>query len=475
MSARDASGRDLPSTDHSGRDDSARDNSARDLAHGVLLAVAASRSLDTELDRALAAATPRDRGLLAELARGTLQWQGRYDHLLRRFCRRRPPAEPALLAVLRLGLHQLCGLDGVPPHAAVNETVELARRRCGEREAGFVNGLLQSVRREVLGDAPPPAREVREARLRTWFDDLEPGTAKWQAAWHSHPLWLVERWRERHGPAAVEALCAWNNRPVPVTLHARRPAEVATVAAALAAQGVATAARAEAPRALELTAPLERARLAELLAARPELIVQDATVQEATAWLAQDAASQAGPDDVLADLCAAPGGKTALLAGWWPGRLVAADSTPQRTALLRATLKRIDAPAVGVLLGDGRRPALRPGALAAVLLDGPCSGTGVLRHHPEARLRLRPAHVTKSAERLAELAAAAADLLRPGGWLLYATCSLEPQENDEVVASLLRTRADLEPAPDDEGRWQRLWLPHEARGDGFFAARLRRR
>lgn len=449
--------------------------SARALAHAVLLAVAAGRPLDGELDAALARATPRDRPLLAELVRGTLQWQGRYDHLLRRFCRRRPPSDPALLAVLRLGLHQLCGLDGVPPHAAVHETVELARRACGEREAGFVNGLLQSVRRDVLGEEPPTGRPAREARLRPWFDDLGPGTAPWLAAWHAHPAWLVERWRERLGPDATGALCAWNNAPVPVTLHVRRPGDAARARADLEADGVATTPHPGDPRALELAQPLERARLAALLAAHPGLTVQDPSVQQATAWLAADAVAAAGPGDVLADLCAAPGGKTALLCGWWPGPLVAADSTPVRLALLRSTLKRIDAGPVGVLLADGRRPALRPGSLAAVLLDGPCSGTGVLRHHPEARTRLRPAHVQRSAERLGELAGAAADLLRPGGWLLYATCSLEPAENAGVVEALLRSRDDLEPAPDGEGRWQRLWLPHEARGDGFFAARLRRK
>jgi 16S rRNA (cytosine967-C5)-methyltransferase len=128
-----------------------------------------------------------------------------------------------------------------------------------------------------------------------------------------------------------------------------------------------------------------------------------------------------------------------------------------------------------VLLADGRRPPLRPGSLAAVLLDGPCSGTGVLRHHPEGRWRLRASHIERSAERLGELAAAAADLPAAGGRLLYATCSLEPEENDMIVDALLAGGAGLEPEPDEQGRWQRLWLPHQCGGDGFYAARLRRR
>ncbi|MBK8166376.1 MAG: hypothetical protein IPK64_10520 [bacterium] len=448
---------------------------ARDAAHTVLVAVAEGRHLDEKLDAALDRATPRDRGLLAGLVRGTLQWQGRYDHLITRFSRRQPPREPALLAVLRLGLHQLCGLDGVPAHAAIHETVELCRRQVGEPHVPFVNGLLQSVRRQVMGEPVPVGVAAREERLRPWFDDLRPGSAAWLAAWHSHPRWLVDRWVGRHGASVVDGLCAFNNRPVPVTLHVREPHDVAAAVADLAAAGIDCVACEAAQRALELAGTPDRAALTGLLQTRPWLIVQDRTVQEATRWLAAPAVAAAGPEDALVDLCAAPGGKAALLAGWWPGALVAADSTRGRVALLRGTLKRIEAPGTGVLLADGRRPPLRPGSLAAVLLDGPCSGTGVLRHHPEGRWRLRASHIERSAERLGQLAAAAAGLVRPGGRLLYATCSLEPEENDGVVDALLAGGAGLEPEPDEHGRWRRLWLPHDCAGDGFYAARLRRR
>ncbi len=447
----------------------------RDLAHAVLVAVHEGRRLDRELDAALASALPRDRGLLAELTRGTLQWQARYDHLIKRFSRRSGSPDPAVAAVLRLGLHQLCGLDGIPPHAAVNETAELCRRRAGAGAVGYVNGLLQNVRREVLGEEPQSGRAAREALLLPWFDDLKPGSAAWQAAWHSHPRWLVERWRTRHGADTTDALCAWNNEAVPVTLHVRRPADVDATLTQLALEGLVATKHPRVARAVVAGAGCDRAALVTLLAAHPELIVQDATVQEATMWLVTEAVAAAGPDSVLADLCAAPGGKTALLSGWWPGALLAADSARERALLLVDTLKRIEAGPVGVVLADGRRPALRPGSLDAVLLDGPCSGTGVLRHHPEGRWRLREAHVGRSAARLVELATAAADLLKPGGCLLYATCSLEPEEDQDAVAALLAARPDLEPWPDAGDCWQRLWLPHEARGDGFFAARLRRR
>lgn len=447
----------------------------RDLAHAVLMSVHEGRRLDRELDHALALAQPRDRGLLAELVRGSLQWQARYDHLIKRFSRRPGRPDPAVAAVLRLGLHQLCGLDGIPPHAALNETAELCRRRAGAGAVGYVNGLLQNVRRGALGEDPPSGRAAREALLRPWFDDLGPGTADWQAAWHSHPRWLVERWRARHGAAACDSLCAWNNEPVPVTLHVRRAVDLEATLACLAGAGFAAAPHPRVPRALVAGDGCDRAALTALLAGQPGLIVQDATVQEATTWLAADAVAAAGQSSRLVDLCAAPGGKAALLAGWWPGCLLAADSARERMPLLGDTLKRIEAGEVGVVLADGRRPPFAAGSLDVVLLDGPCSGTGVLRHHPEGRWRLRAPHIARSAGRLAEIAAQAADLLKPGGSLLYATCSLEPEEDEAVVAQLLAAHADLEPWPDDEGRWQRLWLPHEARGDGFFAARLKRK
>ncbi len=155
--------------------------------------------------------------------------------------------------------------------------------------------------------------------------------------------------------------------------------------------------------------------------------------------------------------------------------MVALDLRPRRLRRLQETLGRLAEDRVHVVAGDGQRPPLRAGAFAAVLLDGPCSGTGVIRHHPEGRWRLRPEVIASNAARLLELARAAADLLAPGGRLYYATCSLEPQENEDVVDALLAARPDLAPAPGEDGLSRRAWLPHETGTDGFFAARLCRR
>ncbi|MFH2053217.1 MAG: transcription antitermination factor NusB [bacterium] len=453
-----------------------RTDPIRRRAWQVLTAGLEGGLLDPVLDRALAE-TPdsRDRAFLAELVRGTLQWQGRYDHVIACFAQKAPPRDPGLLMILRMALHQMLALDSVPAFAAVHQAVELAKAAGERSRAGFVNGLLQAVSRKVLGEVggAAPSFAAKEARLRPLFSRLGPedGPA-FLAAWHSHPLWLVERWVRSLGPGAAADLCAFNNLKVPVDLHVLHPATVEEAAAWAESAGLGpTMGVGTAGLRLEHRPP--RGRLKELLEGRPGLIVQDATVQEATAWLAS-ALHPGRPGPVL-DMCAAPGGKTAHLGavpGIRNGALIAMEPDARRMGLLTGTLVRTRTEAVRIR-GDGLRPPFSPGSFAAVLLDGPCTGTGVLRHHPEARWRLDEMTVARKAGVLIDLADRAADLLAPGGVLMYATCSLEPEENQAVTARLL-DRGDLEPLPDARGRWQRLWTPPDAPGDGFFGAVLRR-
>ena len=452
----------------------------RRLAHDVLIAVDEGRSLDQELEPRLnGLADPRDRAFLAELVRGTLQWQGRYDHLITRFARRRPPTDSPTLCLLRMSLHQMLGLDSVPVYAAIHQAGELCRRRPGARKMPFINGLLQNVKREILsddGDGKPDSAE-REKRLRRIFEESIKDRAARLAAWQSHPRWLVKKWIDGYGWDTAEAVCSWNNLRVPLVFHVLDPMDPEKAVSILTEAGCRISDRPQ-KRILVSEDRVGRARLDEILAQNPWLIVQDPTVQIASSWLtAHPDDPSVGGDLPVLDMCAAPGGKTAFLAAVWPGtgRIVAMDHRPERVRLLSSTVKRIETDRVDVLLADGRTPPFGPGSFAAVLLDGPCSGTGVLRHHPEGRWKLKAGVPAVKGAALVKLAVRAADLLAPGGLLMYATCSLEPEENGEVVSALLKQRDDLEPDPGVGGQWQRSWMPGEVRGDGFFAARLRKK
>ena len=438
----------------------------------ILIQVDEGVGLDFLLDRALTAApTDRDRGFLAELVRGTLQWRGRYDHVIRRLSTRRPPSDPVLLNILRMGLHQLLGMDHVPAYAAVHEAGQLCHARSGPHQVGFINGLLQQVSRDIVQNGD----EGRIERLEVLFDDVEAWSVDYLAAWLSHPGWLVERWMDTYGPVAAAEICEFNNVRPRVHLYVLEPADPQSMVSELTAAGYPVA-ETDQPRCLELTAPLSRSRMTELLTAQPRLMVQGRSVQAATSWLMEPAAETPAGLPVL-DMCAAPGGKTLRLAAAWSGDgpVWAMDNSTRRTALLTEALARTGQDRVRTLVADGKMPPLARNSFAAVLLDGPCSGTGVLRHHPDGRWGLLPRTITRNKKNLIKLSRHAVDLLAPGGLLMYATCSLEPQENEDVTDTLLRRWDDVEPWPDPSGRWRRTWLPHEAGSDGFFAARLRRK
>ncbi len=449
-------------------------DAVRRAALAALERVEAGEPLETALDAALAGAPDaRSRAFLAELVKGSLKWRGRYDHLIARLSRRSRARRPTgLQNVLRLGLHQLLACEGVPAYAALDQSVELCRAAVSARSAPYVNALLQRTLRAAARGGGAPSLEA----LRPLFPDPREDAAAHLAAWHSHPRWLVERWLARWGFEACERLCRHDNQAAPITLHVLAPADPLAVAARLDAAGHGALPGRRHARALQLAARLDRAALVSLLTGEPGVIVQDEGAQEVTTWLA------AGAGGRLLDLCAAPGGKLLHLRAMWcdPSAVFGMDRSAARLARLADTGKRIAGGAPIMVLADGEAPPFALGTFDTILLDGPCSGTGVLRHHPEGRWRLRPQRLLESAQRLRRLAAAAAALLAPGGRLLYATCSLEPEENEHVVQSLLEdAAADLSPDPHPDaaegGAWQRTWLPQETGTDGFFAARLRRR
>lgn len=446
----------------------------RATALRILAEVYAGASLDALLDRALdSRSEDQERAFLAELVRGTLQWRGRYQHILAQFIERKMPTDDRLLALFHLSLHQLLALDGVPAFAVLHQAGELCRRQVGAGKVGFVNGVLQAVRRRLVSDDPVDG--VRHEELAALFAGLEEGSPEHLAAWYSHPLWLVRRWLERHGPKRTAALLEFNNRPVRLAFRVLAPGDPGATSQTLSALGLAVESGAD-PRCLLVQGRPPRAAIAAALEQHPRLIVQDPAVQEATGWLLSGLPAPSGP---ILDMCAAPGGKTARLAAAWPEaeRLVAMDSRPHRVRMLAGTVRRLQDERIEVVEADGLAAPFAAGTFGAVLLDGPCSGTGVLRHHPDGRWQLPKNAPARNGRTLRKLAHAAVDLLAPGGYLLYATCSLEIHENERVLDKLLAERDDLQPVGPQDGPWRRQWLPGEGDtpGDGFFAARLRRK
>ncbi|MFE6235474.1 RsmB/NOP family class I SAM-dependent RNA methyltransferase [Cellulosimicrobium sp. NPDC057862] len=376
----------------------------------------------------------RDAGFATELAYGTLRLRGRYDAVLA-LCLDRPldRLDPPVLDVLRLGAHQLLGMR-VPQHAAVSETVGLARERTGAGSAQLVNAVLRRVARTPLDDW-----------LTTIADDAPDDLAA-LAATQSHPVWIARALRDAlagngRPVAELDALLAADNDAPRVTLVARPgladPDELSD------GDDRVTPSR-WAPTALRL----EGGDPAAFGAVRDGRAgVQDEGSQLVALALA--AAPLTGPDTRWLDLCAGPGGKAALLAALAAGRgarLVANEVQPHRARLVEKALAAVPADAVeAVRTGDGRAVGQdEPGAYDRVLLDAPCTGLGALRRRPESRWRRTPADLATLTGLQRELLDSALDAVRPGGVVGYVTCSPHLAETQVVVADVLRRRDDVE-------------------------------
>ena len=449
---------------------------ARRAAHEVLRAVHAGRvDLATALDRARGKlADPRDRALAGEIALGVERQRAALDHLVGQAASRPLAAvTPAALDLLRAAAYQLRFLDRVPAHAAVADTVELARETGVGRAAGFVNAVLRTLadERRPLSLPAAPEGDLREAGARRRALDYLATTL-------SHPRWLVERWLDRHGFAAAEAWARFDNAPAPVTLRANLARNgAAELRRILDAQGVRTDAADAAPHGLVVR---EGDPLATPAAAEGRFVVQG----EASQLVVELAAPEEGSR--VLDLCAAPGGKTAGLAGGAGprGLVVASDFRPRRVALLRRSLTRMRPPRAAVVRLDAAAPLPFARVFDCVLVDAPCSGLGALRGDPDVRWRRAPGDLPRFAARQLAMLSRAAETVRPGGRLVYATCSSEPEENDEVVDRFLAAHPEYElTAPDAGPAVERVvdrrgclrTLPFRHGVEAFFGALLVRR
>ena len=449
--------------------------SVRRVAAEVLLAVGRGRTtLAAEVDRARSPFSDRrDRALLVELTVGTLRWRNALDALIEA-ASRRPIAniDERALAVLRVGVYQLRYLTRVPVHAVVHESVEAVRTLGAVRAAPFVNAVLRSVTRGGNRIQLPkhPADTAPRAR---WLEYLTISL--------SHPAWLVERWIDRYGAKDTEAWCLFNNRTPDVVVRPRAGISATELLHSLQSRDVhATPAR-YVPDAISLP-PGALGRLA------PDDLERIHVQDEGSQLVARAVAAR--PGERVLDLCASPGGKTMVMASDlgltnatpMPG-LIAADHRPARVRLLAETLQRAHVP-VPIVRLDARGPLPFAAEFDAVLVDAPCSGLGTLSRDPDLKWSRTASQLHGLAADQRRMLRAAADAVRPGGRLIYATCSSEPEENIDVVTEFLGEdrRFGLEPVAASgvpprmiDARGCLATLPYRDALDSFFGAMLVRR
>ncbi|MFQ5538475.1 MAG: transcription antitermination factor NusB [Gemmatimonadota bacterium] len=411
-------------------------------------ATARGRRLDLAVTEYASALPERDRAFVRELTYGVTRLQGRLDYLLARHVRRGLAGlEAPLLEVLRLGAYQLLYMDAVPDYAAVSQSVELARGVSGKGGAGLVNAVLRRV--AETGDD------------LSLFPDFDTDPAAFLETWGSHPRWLVDRWLSRWTPAAVRRLVEFDNTPPDLFLVPLEH-DAAVAAEHLARVGIAAEPVGRRSNCLRLARGSDPGRALEALPA----VIQDPGANLVTVHADIPSGTK------VADLCAAPGGK-ALVLSTRAEFVVAADPSQRRLHLVRENADRTRR-RLGLVRADARRPAVA--GADVVLVDTPCTGTGTLRRHPDGKWRLGPRDVEKMAALQSEILQGAASAVAPGGLLVYATCSLEPEENEERIAAFLGVHPEfrLEPGPGGGGDGLLRVLPQENGFDGAFAARLRR-
>jgi len=396
-----------------------------------------------------------DRALCHEIVLGCLRRQSWLDALLRHFAGRDPAKlDREVRRALRAGLYQLRFLKRIPASAVVNETVAHVRANGFTSAAGFANAVLRRAAREPEFD---PTENIS--------DELER-----LAVATSHPVFLLERWTRFFGKEAAEAIALANNQPSPTAfrinpLH-ERAANVLAELAAAGAQVSVSSLVADAWRIEGATAKLRE------LEATGAIYLQS----EASQLVAHTLDAKAG--ERILDACAAPGSKTAHIAALTYGRalVVAADKHLHRLRLLRRLAARQHLDTVRTVVMDSGADTLPfPNEFFhRVLVDAPCTGTGTLRHNPEIRSRITPADIARLAALQKKILSAAACAVMPGGRLVYSTCSIEPEENEEVVADFLSVRPLWKIVPDALPEFLRTetgaarTFPHTHDTDGFF-------
>ena len=415
----------------------------------------------------------RDRALLEQLVKGTLDWRGRIDAVLNDVVKGGIDSlTPWIRNILRLGTYQILFLDRIPPEAAVHESVELAKRYGHRGTVGLVNAVLRKVAAQAKAGTTPgpvPAGERQDE-------------AEGIAATYSHPLWMVRRWIEQLGAEETIALCMINNQAWPLCLLTNTlKIDTPDLRRALQAEGLECHAALYHLDCTIVDALPHGIRLNRLSAYRDGLfLAQD----ESSAFVARVVDPQ--PGEFVVDLCSAPGGKAVNMAMLMrdQGRILAVDLHPKRLDMVEANRERLGVSIVEAAGADGRsvqldRPADR------VLVDAPCSGLGALGRRSDARWNKSEGDLPGLRALQLELLRHAATLLRPGGRLVYSTCTIDPEENEGVVQEFLRDNTSyraieasdglpvLPSALIDDHGYYHTWPHRHGMGGAFGAAMIK--
>ncbi|BAU09638.1 rRNA SAM-dependent methyltransferase [Leptolyngbya sp. NIES-3755] len=435
----------------------------RQLAFNALRAVHKGAFADVAVDQALQQSeiSLLDRRLFTELVYGIIRRQRTLNALIDQFAKK-SDQPPDLRLILQLGLYQLRYLDQIPESAAVDTSVELAKRNKLSGLTGVVNGLLRQYLRtqKILKADPLELPEDAIARIGTL---------------HSYPDWIVQAWCDQFGIEDTEKLCEWMNRTPKIDLRINTlKTDIDQVEAAMIAQGIQVDRISNVPNALRLP-PSAGA-------------IQNLPGYTEGWWIVQDSSAQLvsylvdpQPGEMVADACAAPGGKTLHLAELMHdrGTVWAIDKTVSRLKKLQQNVDRLSLKSIQVLTADSRNVPQLKGKCDRVLVDAPCSGLGTLNRHADARWRQTPESATGLAQLQLEILTEAATWIKPQGGLIYSTCTLNTIENESVVKQFLAQhsnwsieRTELFPELSTSEGWIKV-LPHCHNMDGFFMVRLK--
>ena len=426
---------------------------ARTAAFDVLFRIETEKAFSSALlpvfEDKLAA---NDRGLCHEIALGVLRRKLYLDRLIDELSKGRKLDVEVRIA-LQIGLFQMIFLDRIPPHSAINESVELVSRAKKTSAKSFVNALLRSYQRRP--HEPTFVDEVDKISIST-----------------SHPRSLVERWISQFGLDESRAICEVNNRPPALSLRL-------------------IGSEIERRETLAELASLKEMRQSEFVDGcfLAEKMSHDlASLSDRNRVYFQDEGSQFVANAVVAergfrilDVCAAPGGKTTMIASSGDKSVVAGDIHFTRVQYLRETCAKHEAASVSVVQYDAETMIpFEPASFDTVFVDAPCSGTGTIRHNPEIRYSIGPADILQLSSKQLRILKNASELVKPGGRLIYSTCSLESEENEAVCDRFLQERGDFDLiAPKVPSRFLASTgfartFPHRDELDGFFIAVFRR-